>query len=140
LTPANAAEVEAVRKALQSLRQKAATPPAPSPGPAPLPTPPADLKLPGNTQSQSSPARVVVSVPENAKLWVEQVLCPLTGEQRAFNTPALQPGNQYYYTLTVELAQGGRESRRVEVQPGRTVEVDFRAFASSAPSTITAQR
>jgi uncharacterized protein (TIGR03000 family) len=138
MTPANAAEAEAVRKALQSLRQKSATPPAP-PAPAPAPAP-SDLKLPGNTQSQASPARVVVNVPENAKLWVEQVYCPLTGEQRAFNTPALQPGSQYYYTLTVELAQGGRESRRVEVQPGRTVEVDFRAFARSAPSTITVQR
>jgi uncharacterized protein (TIGR03000 family) len=80
--------------------------------------------------SAAAPARVVVNLPENSKLWVEQVACPLKGETRSFSTAALEPGSRYYYNLTVESAQGTRESRRIEVAPGRTTNVDFRGVQS----------
>jgi uncharacterized protein (TIGR03000 family) len=74
----------------------------------------------------AAPAKVVVNVPEDAKLWVGTVACPLTGGTRSFSTAALEPGSRYFYNLTVESAQGARETRRVELSPGRTTEVDFR--------------
>jgi uncharacterized protein (TIGR03000 family) len=71
-------------------------------------------------------ARVIVHLPVDAKLWVDQVACPISGPTRAFNTPALTPGAQYAYTLTVEMPGGAREDRRITMTAGGTVEVEFR--------------
>jgi uncharacterized protein (TIGR03000 family) len=77
-----------------------------------------------------APARVVVNLPIDSKLWVEQVACPLTGERRAFNTASLQPGSRYFYNLTVESVEGTRQTRRIELTPGQTTQVDFRTVAT----------
>lgn len=79
-------------------------------------------------ETSTDTARVVVRLPERARLWVDQVPCPLTGSERAFDTPALESGQRYYYTLRVEVERDGRqleESRRVTVTAGQRVEVDF---------------
>ena len=78
-------------------------------------------------------ARVVIMVPTDAKVWVDNVLCPLQGENRAFNTPTLTPGSQYSYNVSVETPDGGRANRRVLMTAGQTVDVDFRA-------TLTARK
>ena len=78
-------------------------------------------------------ARVVLMVPSDAKVWVDNVLCPLQGENRAFNTPVLAPGNQYAYEVTVETPDGGKANRRILMTAGQTVDVDFRA-------TLTARK
>ena len=75
-------------------------------------------------------AKVVVNIPADSKLWVEDVACPLKGETRSFSTAALQPGSRYFYNLTVESAQGTRETRRIELSPGQTTEVDFKTVAT----------
>jgi uncharacterized protein (TIGR03000 family) len=71
-------------------------------------------------------ARVIVHLPADAKLWVDQVACPIPGSTRSFDTPALLPGAQYSYNLTVEMPDGNRENRRVTMAAGRVVEVEFR--------------
>ncbi len=91
--------------------------------------------IPENSVSASNAARVVVHVPADAKVWVDQVACPLSGTTRAFNTPTLLPGAQYAYTIAIETASGGRQERRVTMSAGRTVEVDFRD-----PSVETVQK
>lgn len=76
----------------------------------------------------STTARVVVKLPAEARLWVDQAPCPLEGTERAFNTPALEPGQRYVYTLRVELDRDGRraeETRRVPLVAGQRVEVNF---------------
>jgi uncharacterized protein (TIGR03000 family) len=104
---------------------------APAVARAPVaPTPSTTQTVATRIAPAASPAKVVVNIPEDAKLWVEEVACPLTGETRTFNTAALEPGNRYFYNLTVESPQGTRETRRVELAPGRTTEVDFRAVAT----------
>lgn len=73
-------------------------------------------------------ARVTVKLPSDARLWVENVLCPLTSGERTFNTPTLQPGRQYFYTLKVEVNRNGRalsENRRVYLSGGQQITVDF---------------
>lgn len=77
---------------------------------------------------ESNKATVVMLVPADAKVWVDQVPCPLEGSMRSFNTPNLLPGAQYAYTITVETPNGSREERRVSMTAGRTVEVDFRGM------------
>jgi uncharacterized protein (TIGR03000 family) len=73
-------------------------------------------------------ARVVVRVPADARLWVDQVECPLPGTVRSFDTPELNPEQNYTYTLRIALQRNGQvveDSRRIQIVPGRQVEVDF---------------
>ena len=73
-------------------------------------------------------ARVVVSLPADARLWVDGIECPLSGTQRTFDTPNLDPQLRYGYTLRVALQRNGQlvqDSRVVPLTPGRRVEVDF---------------
>jgi uncharacterized protein (TIGR03000 family) len=83
----------------------------------------------------SAPAHVTVRLPENARLFVDDVAYPEKSVTPKFDTPALQPGRTYFYTFRVEAAADGRtrsDSRRVEVKAGKQVEVDFRNLARVA--------
>jgi uncharacterized protein (TIGR03000 family) len=78
-----------------------------------------------------APARITVRLPADAKLYVDQVFCPLTSETRTFDTPTLEGGREYYYTLRAEVTRDGQrrqETQRVTVAPGRRVTVEFRNF------------
>ena len=73
-------------------------------------------------------ARVIVTLPAEARLWVDQVECPLPGAVRSFDTPDLSPQQNYAYTLRIAVQRNGQtveESRRVALVPGERVEVDF---------------
>lgn len=73
-------------------------------------------------------ARVTVRLPRDARLFVDEVFCPLPGEVRAFDTPPLDRGRKYFYTLTVEINHEGkpvRVSKRAILEAGKTTEVDF---------------
>ena len=93
----------------------------------------------GNNRDEQSalPAdrsRVVVSVPADARLWVEQVECPLPGTVRSFETPSLDPQLQYSYTLRVAVERDGRtveDSRRVQLVPGQQIRVDFSGIGAT---------
>ena len=81
-----------------------------------------------NEQAAAQPARVTVLVPAQARLWVDQVECPLTSSVRSFNTPPLNANQQYFYNLKVEVARDGRtisETQRVLLTPGQETRVDF---------------
>jgi uncharacterized protein (TIGR03000 family) len=76
----------------------------------------------------SAPAHVVVKLPEEARLFVDDTACPLTSATRAFDTPELRPGQAYYYTLKAEVTRDGRavtESKRVTVRAGEETVVEF---------------
>jgi uncharacterized protein (TIGR03000 family) len=128
ITPKTMGEREAVEKLLKELREKKMKqgkdkgPPEESLAPS-APTSPAV-------------AQVRVTLPANARLWVDQVECPLTSGVRSFDTPLLQPGQTYYYTLRVEIPGSGAptESRRVLVRAGEQTAVNFNG------ATTTAQR
>jgi uncharacterized protein (TIGR03000 family) len=114
VTPQTEREREAIRRVLEELRKQ------------PKASVPADV------------AQVTVRVPANARLFVDDVAVPLSSGGRTFNTPKLQPGRQYYYTMRMEVNRGGqvvRENRQVELAAGQRVEVDFTTVA-----TATAQR
>jgi uncharacterized protein (TIGR03000 family) len=73
-------------------------------------------------------ARVVVKLPEDARLFVENDPCPLTSAERAFDTPELQPGVTYHYMIRAEVTRGGqvvKESKRVTVRAGQETVVEF---------------
>jgi uncharacterized protein (TIGR03000 family) len=77
----------------------------------------------------NTPARITVRLPADARLYVDNVLCPLTSETRTFDTPRLEAGRAYYYNLRTETERSGRtqvDTRRVLVEAGRDVTVEFK--------------
>jgi uncharacterized protein (TIGR03000 family) len=74
-------------------------------------------------------AKVTVRLPEDAKLYVDGTPCPLTTAVRTFETPKLEPGRQYYYTVKAEQVRDGQtrsDSRRVVVEAGKESVVEFK--------------
>jgi uncharacterized protein (TIGR03000 family) len=66
---------------------------------------------------------------------VDGVECPLASDTRAFDTPALQPGQQFYYTVKAEVVRDGKsvtETRRVIFEAGSKIDVDFRSPLETA--------
>lgn len=96
---------------------------APKNGPATQP-----VSIPTNA------ARITVILPAEAKLLVDDVVCPLTSDVRSFNTPTLQSGTSYFYVMKMEVEKDGRtitESRRVRMVAGQHVEVNFNVPAET---------
>lgn len=79
------------------------------------------------TQGKDS-ARITVKLPSDARLYVDETLCPMTTDTRSFTTPELQAGQKYYYTLKAEVVRGGETRtarKRVIVEAGKDVAVEF---------------
>jgi len=55
----------------------------------------------------------------NAKLTVDGIECPLPSDIRAFETPKLQPGQQFYYTVKAEVVRDGKPVARSGCAGGR---------------------
>jgi uncharacterized protein (TIGR03000 family) len=88
----------------------------------------------------AAPAIVTVRVPEKARLLIDGKPTSLTSNVRKFETPALTPGKTYYYTLTAELDRDGEtlsQSRRVLVQAGKKVSVNFDQLKPAATNTAS---
>jgi uncharacterized protein (TIGR03000 family) len=89
-----------------------------------------DLSGPADVayESAPAPAHITVRLPEQGRLFVDDVACPQTSSRTAFDTPKLEAGKEYHYTLRVEVGQGGQsrtDSRRITFQAGTEVKVDF---------------
>jgi uncharacterized protein (TIGR03000 family) len=85
------------------------------------------------------PAQVTIHVPADAKLFIDDVVCPLTSDTRSFTTPKLQPGQKYFYDVKAEVMRGGEmvtQTQRVVLEAGKDVSVTFPQLAPVA----TAQR
>jgi uncharacterized protein (TIGR03000 family) len=109
-TPRTQEERDAVRRLLQEMRNKAPRKGQPE-------------------EEASLPARLTVQLPADARLWVDDVECPLTSSERSFNTPVLEQGRTYYYTLKMQVQRQGAartDSQRVLVTAGQNVNVNFR--------------
>jgi uncharacterized protein (TIGR03000 family) len=72
------------------------------------------------------PAHVTIAAPTDARVTVDGVEIPATA--RAFNTPALEAGRKYYYTVKMALTRDGRavnDSKHVVLESGKDVTVEF---------------
>ncbi len=89
-------------------------------------TPPAPLD--NGAASRAVTARVVVRVPEDARLEFEGVTMPEVGRIRQFVTPELLPGRTYRYDVRATWKEDGREvvfQRSIRVSAGDKAEIDF---------------
>jgi len=77
-------------------------------------------------------AHVTVRLPADAQLYVDGVLCTLSPSPvRSFDTPKLEFGHKYSYTLKAEVVRNGNtrsESQRVLLEPGKDVNVEFKGL------------
>jgi uncharacterized protein (TIGR03000 family) len=84
-----------------------------------------------------APARVTVRLPADARLWVDNVSCPLASDTRTFVTPRLEPGQRYVYNMRAEVVRDGQtvtQTQRVMLSAGRQVDV---TFGKLAPTSLT---
>jgi uncharacterized protein (TIGR03000 family) len=85
-----------------------------------------------------TPAKVVVSLPADAKLIVNGQPTELTSAERVFTTPDLKPGKDYYYVLKAEVVRDGEVktlTKEVAVSAGRQSKVEF-----DLPTATTARK
>lgn len=83
-------------------------------------------------------AKVTVTLPATAKLYVDDILCPQTSSTRSFETPEMPYGQKYYYTMKTEYEQDGKvqtTSRQVIVEAGQQIKVDF-----GTPTSVASAR
>jgi uncharacterized protein (TIGR03000 family) len=76
------------------------------------------------------PADLVVYLPEGVRLFIEDRPTRQTTAERRFETPPLEPGRVYTYTLRAEQpGAAAAETKRVQVRAGEVVAVRFGAAA-----------
>jgi uncharacterized protein (TIGR03000 family) len=73
-------------------------------------------------------ARLIVEVPADAKLYIDDQLMKSTATTRSFSTPTLEAGQSYYYEVRVEVVRDGKTfegSKRVIVRAGEQIRAAF---------------
>jgi len=76
----------------------------------------------------AAPAHITVRLPQDARLYIDGVVCPLTSSKRSFDSPALERGRSYFYDLKAEVVRAGKTravTKRVVMEAGKQVDVDF---------------
>jgi uncharacterized protein (TIGR03000 family) len=79
-------------------------------------------------------AMIAVRVPANAELWFDGQKTSQSGQVRQFETPSLDPAQEYAYEIRARWTENGRNverSRTVSVRAGDRLGVNFIAFASA---------
>jgi uncharacterized protein (TIGR03000 family) len=96
---------------------------------------------PDDSSSLSPRARLVVELPADTKLYVDDRPINVT-KRKSFLTPPLESGATYYYEVRAELMRDGKpiatETRRVVIRAGQEVREDFRAVLTERAARATA--
>jgi uncharacterized protein (TIGR03000 family) len=75
-----------------------------------------------------APATIIVSLPDDATLTVDDTPTQSTTSRRVFTSPPLDPGKTFHYTFKAEAMRDGKPvntSQRVEVRAGQVTRVDL---------------
>jgi uncharacterized protein (TIGR03000 family) len=99
----------------------------PKKGPEKVPAPKASEK---EEVAVPAPATIVVSLPAEAKLLIDDAATTSNSSLRVFASPSLEPGKDFYYTLKGELVRDGQTittSQFVKVRAGEEtrIQLDF---------------
>lgn len=84
----------------------------------------------GHGALDTGKADIIVSLPADATLKIDDEATASTGSTRVFSTPALDAGKAYTYTLTAQVNRDGKAvsfSREVTVAAGQQVKVTMEA-------------
>lgn len=92
---------------------------------------PADTRPAAPAGKEKQAALIVVHVPENAVIWFGDQKMTQTGVRRTFQSPPLEPGKSYFYTMKIARPNptAGQpdvvSEHEVGVTPGQTTEINF---------------
>lgn len=75
--------------------------------------------------AQAAPARVIVEMQANAKLFVDGVATEATGARRVFSTPALAQGSSFFYDIKVVNADNTVRTTKLVVRAGEDAVANF---------------
>jgi uncharacterized protein (TIGR03000 family) len=81
-----------------------------------------------NAGAAEAPATIIVNLPPDAKLTVDDLPTTSVSDRRTFISPPLKPGEEYNYTLKAEIQRNGKPmsaTKQVVVQAGREANVRF---------------
>lgn len=110
--------------------------------------PPPVEKKPAPGAAAANQAKLLVELPADAKLFIDDQPMKTPAARRTFNTPALQPGQAYYYMVRAEVVIDGKthtETKQVIVRAGQTAEAKFTELlakveaSKAAPAVAGAQ-
>lgn len=90
-----------------------------------MPAPIAPVKI-----GQAAPATIIVTLPADAKLSIDDAVTKQTSDRRVFVSPTLNAGETYSYTLKAEFVAEGKavvQSKKVSVTAGIETAVSFSA-------------
>jgi uncharacterized protein (TIGR03000 family) len=96
----------------------------------------------GQGMLPSTNAKLVVELPANAKLFIDNRPVKATAGVQTFDTPALEPGQAYFYMVRIERMRDGQpvsETRRIIVRAGQVARADFKDVESEALRTAQAK-
>jgi uncharacterized protein (TIGR03000 family) len=109
--------------------------------PSPVYVAEAPVAAPAVAQAAGEAATVVVQLPADARMWVDGQQADLTSGTRSFQTPALDRGRDYAYTIRAEATRDGQavsQSQRVVVRAGQVSRVNFGDLTAAARATPAA--
>jgi uncharacterized protein (TIGR03000 family) len=99
-----------------------------APAPDSKPTTPPKKEGSASTLLPSNWARVIVQLPADARLYVDDQPMETTSARRVFRTPALEPDQIYYYELRGEIVREGKtlsQSKRILIRAGEEAHVSL---------------
>jgi uncharacterized protein (TIGR03000 family) len=86
-----------------------------------------------------APARILVSLPADAKLTIDDAATMSTSATRVFASPALEQGKEYYYTLKAVIVRDGKSIPLVQKVSVRAGEESRVSFEFPAATTVAAR-
>lgn len=101
---------------------------------------PADPPPVGDQASLTGDATLTVSVPEDARIFVNGASTTSTGSDRSYVSRGLQRGLNYTYEVRAEIEREGKtveETKIVSLRAGQTSRLSFNLTASQAAPTTT---
>ncbi len=107
-------------------------------GPEKAPPPKEEKEKKGEAASK---AKLIVEVPADAKLYIDDQLMKIESPRRVFNTPRLDKDQAYYYILRVQVVREGKtysETRRVIIRAGDEVRASFPELEDAALASAVA--
>lgn len=88
----------------------------------------AQTPAPVTTSASGASAKVIVDLPTDARLYVDDRPMKAGAAHRVFRTPNLQDGQSYYYVIRAEVVRDGKtfsQDRRVIVRAGDEAHASF---------------
>lgn len=87
-------------------------------------------------------AKLLLSLPGNAQLFIDDQPVKAAAGVQTFDTPALEPDKDYFYMVRIEMMRDGQplsETHRLIVRAGQVARADFKDLEAEALRTAQAR-